>query len=166
MIARVVRIALCVGALSAMPVVTGCGGGGMVTAAIVNTTPDVVVKGDDFSLSPNKEAQIPFVLPVWESGSQGDDDMPSAYRKWLTKGAQRVMVYTKGREQPYYGVISFHKIPSESTGPATRSFSLQVGANYLADATDGKVSVVFEIVPQRGGGKAYGWVLWLSDRPL
>jgi hypothetical protein len=166
MIARVVRIALCVGALTTVPAAAGCGGGGMVTASVVNTTPDVVVKGEQFSLDPTKEAELPFVLPVWRAGSNGDDDMPSAYRKWLQKGAQRVTIYTKGREQPYYGVISFHKIPSSSTGPATRSFSLQVGAQYLADATDGKVSVVYEIVPQRGGGKAYAWVLWLSDRPL
>ena len=140
----------------------GCGGTMMTTRGVV-TSPDLAIVGHDFKLESGQAFNLPFTLGMWKQG--GDDDMPNAHQKWEKKGAEHVKVYVAGRQEPLFGLISFHALPSSATGPATRSFSLRVDPTYFDQATDGRIAVVYELVPlKHGAGHAYAWVLWMSDR--
>jgi hypothetical protein len=139
----------------------GCGGSMQTTRGVLQSA-DIAIVGPDFKLESGHPFEVPFILDTWKQGAS--DDLPNAYKKWEKKGAERVKVYVPGHTEPLFGVMSFHAIPSSSTGPGTRSFSVRVDPSYIEQASDGRVSVVYELVPQKSGTHAYGWVLWMSDR--
>lgn len=139
----------------------GCGT--LVPASVVETTPGVSIRGDRLKIEANKPFLPPFWLEKWQF--LPDERLPDSYKSWLERGATRVMV-TVPEHPPLHGVLTFHRLPLSARGPGTRSYSLTVPEQYVRDASDGRISVVFELVSTEGGEKYFGWVLWLSDRPL
>jgi hypothetical protein len=142
----------------------GCGAAPLNPSVAVMMSPDVTIVGSNYKFVADQAVPVPISLPVWEQDPA--DDMVNLHTKWERLGAQRVRVVVGGRTPSLYGLISFHKIPADSTGPATRSFSIHIDHSYLDQATDGRISVVYELVPRKSGGHAYAWVLWMSDRPF
>ena len=79
-------------------------------------------------------------------------------------GARNVELYKNELSSPLYGVLAFCKVNANAVGPASRSYLIQVPQNYIDAASNGGISVVYEVVSNaRGGDEGYGWVLWLSD---
>ena len=86
------------------------------------------------------------------------------------RGAERVEVVVPGRETPLLGLLLFCEAPTTTIGPASRSYRISVPESYVAEASGGRVSVMYERVRRRSNdGRErwwYGWVLWLSDQPF
>jgi hypothetical protein len=105
-----------------------------------------------------------------------DANVVSMYSVALNSmGARKIMISYPGRDKPLYGVLLLCDIYPGSTGPASRSYQIQVPQQYVDAASNGRVSVVYEKLnsPQNGkrdsGGKIIStksWVLWLSDMPF
>jgi hypothetical protein len=91
---------------------------------------------------------------------------PQTYRAWLQMGAEPVRVMVPGRAEPLYGIIAFHELSEGHTGPATRSYQVEVPSQYVEAATGGRVSVVYEVGTFNKRDGDIAWVLWLSDRPI
>lgn len=92
-----------------------------------------------------------------------------AYGLALRQGAKKVRIYHPAATEPLYGVLLLNqKMPGYSTGPAARSYLIRVPDSYVKEATDGRVSVVYEPVTHsvHPNAKFIGWALWLSDSPF
>lgn len=145
---------------------SGCGGT-IVTRQAVMTSPDIAIQGDGFVIEPNEPFDVPFVLPAWRADGLKPKELTGEYKGWLAKGGRRVQIHVKGREQPLYGVITFHRLWKWARGPATRSFSVRLDPKYIDDASDGRIAVVYELATNDDGNHhSFAWVLWLSDRPF
>jgi hypothetical protein len=82
----------------------------------------------------------------------------------LANGAKPVIVKLADGRQ-LYGLLALCGAPSSATGPATRSYEIQVPEEYIAATAGGMVSVVFEPFTQSTLG-AKAWILWLSQTTL
>lgn len=78
-------------------------------------------------------------------------------------GARRVQVQIG--TMTYYGVLALCEAPDDATGPASRSYEMQLRDDLIAQAAGGRVVVLYETMQHRRR-QTYGWVLWLSDRPF
>lgn len=128
-------------------------------------TQGVTIEG--LTPSPISEGQVfrpPFyVRPLLHNPKANYTNMLNTF---VALGGRRVRVRVPGRETPLYGLITFHELPAGATGPATRSYAIQIPQSYIDDATGGRVSVVYELVAYESRSSALGWVLFLSDRPI
>jgi hypothetical protein len=158
-------LVLAAGVFATAPILAGCGGS-MVTRQAVLNTPGVTIRGDNFVIESGRQFEIPFLLGPWQSNSAVSAKLPEEYKRWLGKGARRVSVTVDGREQPLYGVMTFHTLYGWAKGPATRSFSVRLDDRYIQDASDGRIAVIFELASNGAGKESFAWVLWLSDRPF
>ncbi len=153
------RLALCVSLAALAPACAT-----RVPGGVVPTTPGVFMRGDGILVEPTKPFVPSTFLDVWRY----DDDlkMTELYRQWEARGASRVAITVPGRTTTLYGLISFHRLPASAEGPGSRSYSLNIPDQYIRDASDGRISVVYELVKTDSGKRYFGWVLWMSDRPF
>lgn len=120
---------------------------------------------------------------IWESGKTfiPDPSMQASNPYWAHRnppsagdpcsktrtGCHEVRVKVPSNNEELYGRLHISKSSNQATGPAARSYYIQIPQNYINEASDGKISVVYEWVKyQKGQFKHTGWVLWLSDRPF
>lgn len=93
-----------------------------------------------------------------------------SYNLALKNGAKRVLVHHPASNEPLYGVLLLNKKSARATGPAARSYLINIGEKYINEAKNGGTSVTFEPVPVNdkydSNVKLYGWVLWLSNVPF
>jgi len=87
------------------------------------------------------------------------------YKTGIGCGGKRVLVRAYGLSEPLYGVLMFLPLPPTATGPASRSYQLEIPQNYIEAAEGGKVSVVYESAAAIDGSYI-AWILWLSDSAL
>lgn len=160
---------------------TGCATYGAdwapVTSGII-VTPGVKIAAEDgsFVLASGKE----FVPPIQTAalcytlvGNQYGLTAAN-YKKALEDrvcNAKKVRITVPGRNEPLYGVLVMGKSdPRMSHEAASRSYRIQVPQEYVQQALDGRVSLVYEWgeVTWSGGDKSKWatWALWLSDKPL
>ncbi|MBU0482487.1 MAG: PDZ domain-containing protein [Proteobacteria bacterium] len=85
------------------------------------------------------------------------------------------MVTVPGVEQKLFGVLFLGKAHVNATGPASRSYQIQIPDSYIKAALGGKISVVYEPINFRTNwytgsnpvdSKTHSWILWLSDMPF
>ncbi len=155
-----------------------CGCAGVPTRPIETgsiATEGVAIAAVDgsFTLTAGAPFRSPFQGQCWNL----DDDRPMMGESLkyaagfaLQHGAKAVSVRVPGRPQPLHGVLQLCEAPEAGFGPASRSYRVVVPNDYVAAASDGAISVVYEPVDWRSNAGAtmwwYGWILWLSDQPL
>lgn len=93
---------------------------------------------------------------------------PQASKPCTTqRGCHSVKVNVSQMNKTFYGKLHLSKSYEGDVGPGSRSYYIQVPDKYLNEATNGRISVVYEVVKyQTGRYKHTNWVLWLSDRPF
>lgn len=115
---------------------------------------------------------------------EADARYADAVERFRASG-RAVRVTVPGRDEPLYGLLSFHALPDGATGPATRSYAISVPQTYVDQATGGRISVVYELVRVTRTERAQAsmmarstatvrtqnsdwiaWILFLSDRPI
>jgi hypothetical protein len=90
-----------------------------------------------------------------------------AYNNALAIGGHKVIVNRDGISTPLYGILIFCQVENFATGPASRSNLIQIPDQYINEASNGAVSVVYELVERANNNRdGYGWILWLSDKPF
>jgi len=122
---------------------------------------------------------VPFKPPIRGNGpfiySDGKYEERLLSDKFIRTNVARarVRVTAPGLAKPLYGKLYLARMPSNSrikaTGPASRSYQLEIPEHYVEAAKGGKVSVVFEKVDLVLDGKnlvGVSWALWLSDLPF
>ena len=89
-----------------------------------------------------------------------------------------VIVTVPGKKKPLYGYLNFSKMHPHSKGPGSRSYLIEIPERYVDEASDGRVSLVYEWVSTANiihrknrrltveDTRQTGWVLWLSDAPF
>lgn len=141
-------------------------------------TPNVTITAEDnsFTLVSGTEFKPPFqvntsnmiakIIKKYRKG--GSAVMREDYGEFLNEGARRVMVNVAGKQ--LYGVLSLNTMLDGAYGPASRMYQIEIPQEYIAGASGGRVSVVFENVdvqdPKHGSLTAQAWILWLSDMPI
>lgn len=156
-----------------------------VPQGLINT-PNVTIKAEDgsFVLKSGETFNTPFSSnkTIWWSTNPPKSDGFQACA--LTKSCVKVRVTVPKKDKPLYGYISFADVHPKATGPGSRSYFIEVPQRYVNEASNGRVSVVYEWVnttkttghaaiingvtyfDRMVGNKQAGWVLWLSDRPF
>lgn len=90
-----------------------------------------------------------------------------------------VKVEVAGQDKPLDGLMVFNRVPSTSDANVQRVWHVEIPDHYLAEATGGRVSVVFqpfsfsyqsrEVISnevQTTRAESTSWILWMSDLPL
>ena len=141
----------------------------------------IVAEDGSFELKGGQDFTPPFQLDLWSRNSPKFEKavesvgLVNSYSEALEAGAKRVRFYTDDNPAPLYGIIAFNSMSPDSIGPGAKSYFVQVSADTLSSARAGTTVVAYEFVDWRhvvtvGNparvGKWYGWVLWLSSRPL
>jgi hypothetical protein len=168
---------------------TGCAVSTLRTIPTGNiVTPGIRIDdaGGGFSLNYGREFKIPFssdckyillndldlkqaYRPLLFKAPQDvrSINIRDAYNNALTIGGHKVVVNREGISIPLYGVLIFCQVGNTATGPASRSNLIQIPDQYINAASNGAVSVVYELVESANNNQdGYGWILWLSDKPF
>ncbi len=108
-----------------------------------------------------------FKPPFQSKGTYWAEKPPTALSyKAECNGCRNVRVIVPGRKNALYGVLRLDKVAVGSSGPGSVSYYIKIGPQYIKEATDGNVTVLYEKVKNDTRGWQTGWVLWLSDMPL
>lgn len=137
----------------------------------------IVAENGSFELMQAQQFTSPFQVDLWSCPGITGNNLIGAYGTALTCGAQRVKVYVGTDPEPLYGVLALNYAIRAATGPASRSYVIQVRPDKIAAARVGNTSVSFEQMdyrntwtvdgsPRSRTQSGYGWVLWLSKFPL
>jgi len=136
-------------------------------------TEGVVITAEDgsFELVSGEVFETPFACNTAGMGMHSASaDMASFAQTALEyMDARRVRVTVPSLDEPLYGVLVLSHIYRGSSGPATRSFQIQVPEQYVQAALGGRVSVVYERYKTSMEGNTFepkSWVLWISDMPF
>jgi hypothetical protein len=126
----------------------------------VVVTPDVEILAEDgsFKLVSGKS----FIPPFYTNDCLTKANT-SNYARAEQMGARRVIVRVPGMDKPLHGILALCEVHPRATGPATRSYQIQVPAQYVEATAGGRVSVVYEITNYRDFD---AWQLWLSRVPF
>jgi hypothetical protein len=129
-------------------------------------TPGVTIRAQDGSFV-WKSGKV-FNTPAFVDNEAWFRKMPTSetYVKSCDQHCKRVRVTVPGRRKALYGIIHLANRSEHSTGPATRSYQIQVPDRYVREASGGRVSVVYEYAKNSTTGRQTTWVLWLSDMPM
>jgi hypothetical protein len=120
--------------------------------------PNMVLKsGEEFSIPESMQDPIP-----WHIGTPKASRILCGFDEYCHK----VRVNVPGLNNKLYGVINFAQAYGGSSGPASRSYYIQIPKKYIEAAKNGKASVLYETAKLPNGKHTATWVLWLSDRPL
>ena len=126
-------------------------------------TPGVVIASGDpqFTIQAGQVFQTPF-----QCDHENIDRSAAGFTQALQAGGKRVTVTYPGLQQPLHGVLCFYPVHNDCTGPAARSYLIQIPPEYVTATEDGRASVVFELTPGPDGKDWTAWALWLSRQPL
>jgi hypothetical protein len=126
-------------------------------------TPGVVIAAGDpqFTIQSGQVFQTPF----W-CNHENIDRTAAGFTQALQAGGKRVQVTYPGLQEPLNGVLCFYPVHNDCTGPAARSYLIQIPPEYVTATEDGRASVVFELTPGPEGKDWTAWALWLSRQPL
>lgn len=158
---------------------TGCASVGAdwapVTSGVI-ATPGVKIAAEDgsFVLESEKEFVPPIQTAAWCYVLHGVNLTTANHTKAVAEpgcNAKKVRITVPGKKEPLYGLLVMSKVnPCMSHEIASRSYRIVVPQEYVQQAADGRVSVVYEWGEcKRSQGemlKMGTWALWLSDRPL
>lgn len=132
------------------------------------TTEGVQIRAVDgsFNLSDNGTWTPPFQC----DGKLDDvvdvgNNVTRSYEHALKLGAQKVRVKTPFLDQELYGVLALNGAAEECKSPVTRSYQIAVPEEYVQQALNGQVSVLFEYYNCHKVN-IKSWILWLSDVPF
>src|SRR5690606_30187957 len=133
------------------------------------TTPGVVISAEDGSFVLTSESRW---NPPFQSTISGTDDMEdinnritSQYDFAMRFNAQKVKVKTPYLDKDLYGVLMLNPAIDGCDSPATRSYQIAIPEDYVQQALNGQVSVLYEYY-DCGRMNAKTWILWLSDVPF
>lgn len=140
----------------------------------------ILAEDGSFELKGGQDFTPPFQLDLWSRNSPKfvksveAVGLVNSYASALESGAKRVRFYSADNPSPLYGIIAFNSMSTVSIGPGAKSYFVQIPADTIASARAGTTVVSYEFVDWRREvsgyapqvGKWYGWVLWLSSRPL
>lgn len=139
-------------------------------------TDGMVIAAEDgsFLLKHGEEFAPPFQNSLFEEGASypplfilGKSDVVNMSEKALDRGAKPVRIHSPRLDEPLYGVLFLSSATSTSYGPASRSYLIRVPDEYIDNARDGQISVVYEKSGYKYGNwdvKVPAWVLWMSDQ--
>src|SRR3954463_7124224 len=132
-------------------------------------TPGVTITGqdDNFTIKSGDVFTPTFVVDTFPK--YGKWDFNNLVEKWdeaLAMGAKRVRIAVPSQEEPLYGVLLLGTVAPNVKVAAARSYLLEVPQNYVDEAQDGKISVIYEQAPYKEGQVWFTWALWMSDRPF
>ena len=104
-------------------------------------TPGVQIEAADSTFAFDSEGafQTPFVV-----SSCPENPTTDSLDAVIAAGGQSVRVTHPDSGEPLYGVLAFCPISEAVTGPASRSYLVQVPSTYVAATSDNRVSVVYE----------------------
>jgi hypothetical protein len=142
-------------------------------------TEGVTIQGvnDAFKLVAGARFTSPFKSRCWNWDPEDkmkyspSQELVTGFKFARQHGAKDVRVKVPGRATPLYGVLMLCEAPEGGSGPASRTYLIEVPNQYVSAASDGKVSVVYERLDYKddsapNGASWYGWVLWLSDADM
>ena len=132
-------------------------------------TPGVSIAAEDnsFVIKSGEVFTPPFEVETFSK--VGKWDFNNLVEKWdeaLKLGAKRVRITVPSQPEPLYGVLLLGTAAPGAKVAAARSYLLQVPQNYVDEAQDGKISVIYEQAPYKEGQQWFTWALWISDRPF
>lgn len=156
---------LVAGLAVALGVVAGCGTRFQPVSAGTLATPGVRIANPMIGLDVMGGQQFspPFSTECHRIRNLGRDPLVQQYEQARLRGAQNVQVFLEGNPVPYTGVLALCEVARGSHAPGARSYELRVDPEYVAAASGGRISVMFETYPN-GSDNLYSWILWLSDR--
>lgn len=132
------------------------------------TTPGVVITADDgsFKLVNGETWTPPFYTIADPSDMEHiNNKTTSKYNFALEMHAKKVKVKTPYLDKELYGVLMFNRAIKGCESPATRSYQISIPEQYVIQAQNGQVSVLYEYY-DCGKLNAKSWILWLSDVPF
>jgi len=139
---------------------------------------DLTINATDgsFSLKGGEEFDTPFSIDLNRSTCPDDKggDLISRYPAVLGCGAKSVEILQEGHDKKLYGVLHLSKSLKAVTGPASRSYFIQIPDRKLQEARDGNITFAFErasfLLTYSDGktenGNLYSWIIWISAFPL
>jgi hypothetical protein len=132
-------------------------------------TPGVTITAEDnsFVIKSGEIFTPPFEVNTFSE--IGKWDFNNLVEKWdeaLKLGAKRVRITVPSQQEPLYGVLLLGTAAPGQHVAADRSYLLEVPQNYVDEAQDGKISVIYEQAPYKEGQQWFTWALWMSDRPF
>jgi hypothetical protein len=150
--------------------------------SIMIATQGVTIAAEDgsFTLRSGVPAAVPFMNATNGIGIHGENaPIIDLYKEaWANKWARKVTVAVPGREKPLYGLLLLSMVFADGVGPATRSYQITIPETYIAAASGGRISVVYEKYNVKSENSTVdspwgtttlvpkNWVLWLSDMPF
>ncbi|MBA5628663.1 hypothetical protein [Moheibacter lacus] len=133
------------------------------------TTPGVEITADDGSFYLTSENSW---SPPFQSTVSGVDDMEdinnritSQYDFAMRFNAKKVKVKTPYLNKELFGVLMLNPAIDGCENTATRSYQIAIPEEYVHQALNGQVSVLYEYY-DCGKLNAKTWILWLSDVPF
>lgn len=132
------------------------------------TTPGVVITAEDnsFVLTSENTWTPPFQTIADPSDQEHiNQKITSRYDFAMKMRAKKVKVKTPYLDKELYGVLMLNRAIEGCESPATRSYQISIPEEYVQQALNGQVSVLYEYY-DCGNLNAKTWILWLSDVPF
>ncbi|CAA0105158.1 Uncharacterised protein [BD1-7 clade bacterium] len=144
---------------------------------LANKSIKIVAADGSFTLEPGKRFDTPFSVYDWNSSTNTFveagklvEHAPNA----LAHGGKAVLIYQDGYEKPLHGVLAFNQAIKAASGPASRSYMINIPEDKLQAARDGLTAVAYEKMKWEAtysdGSSAenwwYAWAIWISAYPL
>ena len=138
----------------------------------------------DFVIESGKSFEPPFQNESFENWSDGspywsissyNEDLIGLVEEIQIYGARKVRVTVPEVKEKLYGLLWLGTVYETATGPASRSYQIQIPQSYVRAAMGGKVSVIYELVDFEYLDYEYEtlvessaptWILWISDMPF
>lgn len=141
--------------------IVGCASAHRIPNGMLNTSGAQIEQHEQFVIKSGQLFDTPFALDPQEYDKNAR--WTERFEAAVNSGARRVRVMVPGRTEPLFGVLALYQVPEKATGPGARSYSIQIPQSYVDEASDGRISVVYELVPVENN-RFVSWMLWLSDR--
>ena len=132
-------------------------------------TPGVTIAAEDnsFIIKSGEIFTPPFEVETFSQvGKWTLDNLVEKWDEALKLGARRVRITVPSQTEPLYGILLLGTAAPGQHAAADRSYLLEVPQNYVDEAQDGKISVIYEQAPYKEGQEWFTWALWMSDRPF
>jgi len=141
---------------------------------------DITIRALDgsFELIGGETFETPFSLHDWPgTGCNGLDASTAdelVNQSQIALGCKsRGVEILQEDQKALYGILFFSSVIPSSSGPASRSYLIEITDSALNRARDGGISVLFEkanFVDSASNGMTetrdwYTWILWISSTP-
>jgi hypothetical protein len=130
-------------------------------------TPGVTITADDgsFVLRSGERFAPPFAMESWTCFLDWGGPQLELYPQALEGGARPVHVQHPALPEPLYGILQLCVV-AEDSGPATRSYQIEIPESYIFETDGGRHSVVYGVAPSALSTTQAPWVVWLSRDPF